>query len=80
MIELGDVVRDTITGFTGVVVAITKWLNNCERVMVQPRELHEGKIQPSEQFDVTQVELVSKKVIAEKVNKTGGPCPTPKPY
>lgn len=30
-IQLGDKVKDTITGFTGVAVCISKWLNGCVR-------------------------------------------------
>ena len=33
MIELGDKVKDSISGFTGIVVAITRWLLiNCMKV------------------------------------------------
>lgn len=31
----GAKVRDRVTGFTGVVVAITSWLAGCERALVQ---------------------------------------------
>ena len=42
-IDLGDVAKDTITGFEGVVVAQSKWLHGCVRMTLQPRELKEGK-------------------------------------
>ena len=44
-IHLGDRVKDKLTGFSGVVVAITEWLNGCTRMAVQPEKLVEGKVQ-----------------------------------
>lgn len=57
-VELGDLARDGITGFTGVVTAITEWLNGCVRVTIQPAGLHEGKPDDSYTFDVERVKAV----------------------
>ncbi len=43
MIQLGDKVRDSITGYSGIVVAITEWLYGCRRIGVQAQELKDGK-------------------------------------
>lgn len=59
-IELGDTARDTITQFTGVVVAITHCLNGCKRVTLQPRELKDGSPIDSHTFDFQQLEVVEK--------------------
>lgn len=59
MIKLGDKVRDTITNYSGVVIAETRWLHGCTRVGVQAEELHEGKLIEPEWFDVNRVELVT---------------------
>lgn len=67
----GDVVRDRITGFRGVVVARTEWLNGCVRVTVQPQELREGKPVESQGFDVEQVEVVGARVVLPR-RDTGG--------
>jgi hypothetical protein len=75
-IKLGDVAKDTITGFTGVVVAATKWLHGCERLTLQPQSLHEGKPVESQTFDLPQLELVAAKV-AKGTDETGGPRPEP---
>lgn len=75
-IALGDEVKDTITGLTGVVVAITDWLNGCQRIQVQPRELKDGKPVETSGFDVEQVELVTPAQPVAKVN-TGGPHDAP---
>lgn len=36
-VEIGDTVRDTITGFEGKVIGITQWTTGCARANVQPR-------------------------------------------
>jgi hypothetical protein len=76
-IELGDIVRDTITGFEGVAVATTEWLNGCRRISIQPQKLHDGKPIESDWFDETQVAVV-KKSRKRELAKTGGPRPDPR--
>lgn len=71
--ELGCTVRDTITGFKGVVVNRTQWLNNCNVYGVQPRELKDGKIQDKGHFDEPQIELVLMEAPVASTRKTGGP-------
>lgn len=60
MIQRGNIVRDKVTGFTGVVKAITYWLNKCVRVDVQPVGLKGGKVQDAHAFDIEQVQFVKK--------------------
>lgn len=64
-IELGDKVKDRISGLDGVVVCITYWLYGCVRVSVQPQSYKEWK--PSEIFtiDMPQLELIEKNVLSE---------------
>lgn len=64
MIDLGDRVRDAITGFSGVVVAKTTWLHGCDRLIVQPEGLDKGKLHATETFDELQLVLVKKAVVA----------------
>lgn len=71
-LNLGDVVKDTITGFKGVIVARTDWLNGCVRMTVQPSKLEAGKIVDSVTFDVEQLELVHAK--HKPSSRSGGPC------
>lgn len=84
-INLGDVARDKITGFQGIVVARTKWLRNCDRLTIQPRELHDGKPIESQTFDEPDLAFVEHSEVceceqqpAEVVSgKTGGPRSEP---
>lgn len=75
-IRLGDVARDTITGFSGVVVCVAKWLHGCERLTLQPQELRDGKPVDLQTFDRPQLELVTPRV-AKGTSNTGGPRPEP---
>ncbi len=74
-IKLGDDVRDQVTGFRGIVIAITQWLNGCARMVVQPKGSDkEGKIKASETIDELQLEVV--KPAHHTPNRaTGGPRP-----
>lgn len=57
-ITLGCRAKDRITGFCGIVVAITNWLNGCVRMTIQPEEVRDGKRVETETFDVEQVEYI----------------------
>jgi len=76
-IELGDVARDMITGFEGVVVADTKWLHGCRRLTLQPQHLKDGTPIGPESFDEPQLERVVS-AVAETTGVTGGPRPEPR--
>ena len=72
-INLGDRAKDTITGFSGVVISVHEYLNGCVRVGIQPEKLDkDGKIRESCVFDIEQVELV-KTAKPKNKNPTGGP-------
>lgn len=58
MAELGQVVKDTITGLQGVVVAKTTWLHGCVRLTIQPREIKDGRPVDSYTFDEPQAVVV----------------------
>lgn len=79
-IELGDLVKDRITGFKGVAVGVTTWLFGCSRVIVQPQGLtKDGKTFESQSFDEPQLEIVKKAKQKDKPenHKTGGPRSEP---
>lgn len=57
-IELGDVVKDPITGFTGVVTAYTRYLYGQSRVGVESMVLIEGKPVEPQYFDVARLQRV----------------------
>ncbi len=81
-IKLGSHVRDIYTGFEGVAICSTEWLNGCVRVGIQPLTLKDGETIGIETFDVQQIEVIAKKAPTsaqvKKAAKTGGPRPDPK--
>lgn len=71
--QLGDMMRDTITGFTGVAISKHEYLNGCVRWSLQPKDMKDGKPVESQSFDEEQLELVStgtRKFVTPK----GGPA------
>ena len=60
MIELGDLVRDVVTGFEGVVVARTEWMYGCVRLTLQAKALHDGKPVETCTFDEPGCALVER--------------------
>lgn len=61
MIELGDRVRDQISGYAGITVAITDWIYGCRRIMVQGEALtSDGKPVDLQSFDEPQLALIAK--------------------
>lgn len=71
-IELGDLVKDTVTGFQGVAIGRTEWLHGCERIIVQPKVGKDGKLGENGQFDEPQLDVVKAKVSAKGNPKKGG--------
>lgn len=62
-IGLGDRVKDPITGFSGIVTAVTTWLHGCIRVMVAPEKLDkDGKPREERHFDQSQLVLLKPRV------------------
>jgi hypothetical protein len=73
---LGDKAKDRISGFEGVVVAVTEWLNGCRRITIQPEALHEGKPIESSTFDAEQVARVEAGPVLT-ASDNGGPSIAP---
>jgi len=69
-IKLGQRVKDPLTGYEGVAVARTEYLNGCARIGVQA-PVREGKVPNWEYFDEMQLKEI------KPTKKTGGPRPDP---
>ncbi len=57
-INLGDMVRDNITGFEGVVVTVCCHLHCVEQVAVQSASLYNERPQKVQWFDAPRLEIV----------------------
>ena len=75
-IPMGALVRDTVSGLEGVVMAKTEWRFGCARVSVQPLGSKDGKPFDTFVVDVPQLELVALSEIAPR-KQTGGDRPSP---
>lgn len=73
MLQLGDEVRDEVTGFQGIATARYSYLNGCNRVFVQPKVDKEKMTLPAgATFDEPQLVVIKAK-FATGDNSTGGP-------
>lgn len=76
--KFGDVVRDKISGFSGVATCRLDYLNGCVRWAVSPRILHEAKPVDAQYFDEEQFEVVpQEKSVGFVRRETGGERPAP---
>lgn len=75
MIDLGDKVKDTVTGFTGIAVSITDYLHGCQRIGVQAIVRDNEPPKEVQGFDEPQLKIVKKKVVEDGKKDTGGPRP-----
>ena len=73
-IELGDKVKCKYTGFVGIAVAKTKFINGCVQYTVVPKWDKKTEVEDV-QFDEISLEIVkkAKTEIEEEEKKTGGP-------
>ncbi len=77
-IELGDKVKDQITGYKGTAIGHSEYLNGCVRVMVQPPIDDKGEIPEAQWIDEGQL-FVTELRVAPVLSKAevGGPMETP---
>ncbi len=73
MIKLGDKVKDSITGFTGIVTGISSYLNGCVSMLVCSNKLDSEGKEVSEWFDEQRVAGKSEEIRAT----AGGPQKRP---
>ena len=72
-VELGATVRDTVSGFAGVVIGITTFLHGCLRAGVQPPVDQDGKLPDAVWFDVPQLRVTPAAKHATSGRDLGGP-------
>lgn len=77
-IELGDMVEDSVTGFKGVAIGVTRWLHGCNRIIVQPTGItKDGKIFENQSFDEPQLKVTKRAKVKAGDGETGGERFTP---
>ena len=75
--ELGEVVKDNVTGFEGVVLARTEYFTGCNHYGLSSQTLKDGKPLEWEWLDETRLVKVEgvERVLQESRSKTSGPHP-----
>lgn len=79
-IELGDEVKDLVSGFKGIAVARTEFLNGCVRLSIAPPIDSDGKHVDERWFDQEQIDLIQRGKVKRKpaepqIKTTGGDRP-----
>jgi hypothetical protein len=69
---LGHTVEDKITGFTGVVTGIVRYLSGCNQCLVMPKVGKDNKFVVGEWFDEQRLIVKSKKPMALDNSKGNG--------
>lgn len=76
MVNLGDEVKDTVSGFKGIAIGVTQFLNGCRRIGLQPPVAKDGQMKPAEWFDEPQLEVIKAGKVSTVQRVTGGPMPS----
>jgi len=72
MVELGDKVKDMVSGFTGITVTKLSYLQGCDRFAVQAPVIKNEKPTDWQYFDETQLKVLKKGVVKEGNRVVGG--------
>ena len=73
VVKMGDLVKDSVSGFEGIAVAEHRYLNGCTRITVQPKVDKEGKLPESCTFDEPQLLVMKFEKVKEGHHNNGGP-------
>lgn len=76
-IDMGAIARDTLTGFTGVVMARVEYLTGCNQVSLQPVCEKDNELKAATWFDVERVELLDAPKVVVSARPTGADIPPP---
>ncbi len=69
-VDLGDQIKDGVTGFEGIVTAISEYLNGCRRVCVTP-PAEGGKYQDERWIDEPQLTVLKRAAYLPPIRGAG---------
>ncbi len=72
-IKLGAEVRDKVTGYSGIAVARTEYLQGCARITVQAKVKEDGEVPDELTFDEPLLEVTGRGILPEEKEPAGGP-------
>ncbi len=69
----GDKVQDQVTGFEGIIIGVSRYINGCTQYGVRPRVDKDGKMVDAEWFDEDRLEVITTQALQLESSPTGGP-------
>lgn len=75
MINLGDRVKDRVTGYEGIATARIEYLNKCVQYCVEARVGKDGKKPDGVYIDIDQLEVTKENAVEIDTEPTGGFMP-----
>lgn len=76
--DLGSKVKDRITGFTGTVTGVAKYLTGCHQACVVPPLAADGAFREAQWFDLQRLEITEGEVVTLDNGASPG-CDMPPP-
>jgi len=76
-IALGDKAECQVTGFKGIVTAISDYIDGCRQVCLTPKVGKDGQVMESHWFDIERLKVKKQSAINLNSQPTGGPQPSP---
>lgn len=76
-VAMGDKVKDTLTGFTGVVIARVEHMTGCNQLFVLPKSDKENEIKNGCWFDIERIEKIADREVQLQARRTGADIPAP---
>lgn len=76
-IELGDLVKDRLSGLTGVVTGKCAYISGCRHAVVTPQEVKDGKPVDGSWINEDALDVVEKSAVVYHKNNIGGPPSSP---
>ena len=73
MVNLGDEVKDKVTGFRGIAVTRHMFIAGCDRITVQPPVDKEKKMPDAQTFDEPMLEIIKRAKVDSAPRNVGGP-------
>lgn len=74
--KLGKLVKDRVSGFEGIATAETRFLQGCNRILVQPKVKEDGILPDTKYFDEPDIVVIGDGIQHKEANTEkppGGP-------
>lgn len=75
--NLGDKVREDITGFVGVVTGVVHYISGCDQALLQPPIKEDGSYQSAHWIDIDRLRLVEAKTATKRRKRVGAEMSAP---